>query len=75
MEYRTKNINVAAVLSALNHRILRIDKSQSNRADFVFESNDQLQLDVNKFFNKELKFEPNNLFNQLKHIKSRLYDE
>lgn len=53
--------------------IIKVDKTNPRKAQFIFERNSNLESVLNKYWNKELLIEPRVYFDQLKAIKARLY--
>jgi hypothetical protein len=51
-----------------------IDKSNPNRAEFVFKREEGIDQLIQSYWRGDLKVEPKLYFSQLKIIKSRLYD-
>ena len=70
--YKTSDLALATTLS-LNYPIFSIDKSNPSRSEFLFEKCEGLYDFVNKYWNGELRVEPQKFFTQLKVIKTRLY--
>lgn len=70
--YKTSDLALATTLS-LKYPISSIDKTNLSRSEFLFENSKTLCDFVNKYWNGELRIEPQKFFNQLKVIKTRLY--
>ena len=70
--YRTSDLALATTLS-LNYPILYVDKSNPTRSEFWFEKCDGFDDFVNKYWNGELRIDPQKFFAQLKTVKTRLY--
>lgn len=70
--YTTSDLALASLIS-LYHPLEAINRSNSNKAEFLFLRNTQLDQLVELYWRKELKVEPQTYFNQIKAIKSRLY--
>jgi hypothetical protein len=68
-------MNLAVILIASDINLLRIDKSEEDkRKIFVFEDSEKLQLLIEAYWNKTLRLEPTRLFDELKNLKSRIYE-
>jgi len=72
-EYRTTDMNLATVLS-MNFPVREIINNQG-RGVFVFDDIEDLQALVKDFWNRQLTVEPQSLFDALKTLKNRLYND
>lgn len=72
--YSTPDLALATVIS-LHFPVEVIDKTNSNKALFLFKREDGLNSLIEAYWRKELQIEPQAFFAQLKTIKSRLYQE
>lgn len=71
--YQTTDLGLATTLS-LFFNLLEIKKyHDSNKAYFVFKKDEKLDVFLRKYWNREIKIEPQTYFNQLRVVKSRLY--
>jgi hypothetical protein len=70
---KTPDLALATTLALFANFV--IERIGNNRALFVFEKNERTEQIIGKYWNKELKVEPQEFFLQLKAIKSRLYSE
>lgn len=68
----SSDLAIVAVLS-LYCPIVEVDKTDSRKAQFVFERTTKLDSLLNKYWKQELLIEPRAYFDQLKAIKARLY--
>jgi len=71
--YATSDLALAAAIS-LWFPIDSIDKTNPNKAEFVFIREEGLDQLIEGFWRNELKVSPLAYFNQLKSIKTRLHD-
>ncbi len=71
--YQTTDMALAAAVS-LFLPIEAIDKTDRRRADFVFRKSEELDRLLEAFWNRELKVEVRAYFDQLKALKTRLYE-
>lgn len=71
--FTTYNLNFSAVLVASDFKLQRVDKGLGAKALFCFENTTKLQAVNDKYWRKELKIEPQLLFDSLKFLKNRLY--
>ena len=63
------DLTLAAFLSGLKHKILRIEP-RNGRSVFIFQSTPQLQRDEIKFFNREGSVEPLTFAETLRYFKA-----
>lgn len=73
-QYKTSDLPLATVLSLFSP-IESIDSSDKRRVFFVFKQSQELDKLIKKYWDRELKIEPQEYFNQLKIIKSRIYSQ
>lgn len=71
--YKTADFSCAAALS-LFIPMEMIDKTDTRRAFFVFKRSQELNVLLEAFWKRELKVEPRAYFDQLKALKTRLYE-
>ena len=71
--YRTSDLPCAAALS-LFLPLHDVDKRNARRAHFIFERTDELEKIVAEFQRRELQVEPRAYFDQIKALKTRLYE-
>ena len=72
--FQTSDLALATVIS-LSYPLEVIDKTNPQKAEFLFKRDNQLDQLIESYWRKELKIEPQTFFNQLKFIKSRLYSQ
>ena len=72
-EYKTTDLNLAVILS-LNFQIKELENN-NGRGTFVFQDTEELQDLVKDYWNRQLSVEPQSLFDALKTIKNRLYND
>ncbi len=72
--FQTKDLPLAATLS-LWYPLQRIDKTNPDKAIFIFRKDENFNQLVEAYWRGELKVNPISYFAQLKFIKSRLYEE
>lgn len=73
--FTTYNLNFSAVLVAFDVKLHHVDKSQGSKTLFCFEQSNRLQELNDKYWKRELKVEPQNLFDSLKFLKNLIYSE
>ena len=71
--YQTSDLACAAALS-LFFTIESVDKADPRRAYFLFERSAKLDATLAKYQKQELRVEPRAYFDQIKALKTRLYE-
>jgi len=71
--YKTTDMALATVLS-MNFPVRELI-NKNGRGTFMFDNSDELITFVDAFWNKQLTVEPTALFEALKLIKNRLYND
>lgn len=69
----TSDLNLTTVLVTSGFQLERFEKVQSKKAQFYFLRTEQLQQVVDQYWRSELRIEPQDLFNNLKSLKNRIY--
>ncbi|PIR89605.1 MAG: hypothetical protein COU07_01775 [Candidatus Harrisonbacteria bacterium CG10_big_fil_rev_8_21_14_0_10_40_38] len=72
--YRTADLSLTAALSCLGFVIQDVEQLNSRRAVFTFENTRELAEAVARYWRREIKVEPQDFFNELKTIKTRIYE-
>jgi hypothetical protein len=72
--YQTQSLCLATTLS-LWLPIESIDRSDPNRAAFVFKKTDELIQLIELYHSRQLQVEPQAYFNQMRVVKTRLYEK
>lgn len=70
--YSTSDLALAASISLFSP-VEKIDSSDSKRIIFIFKQSQELDQLVDMYWRGEMKVDPQQYFNQLKVIKSRIY--
>lgn len=73
--FTTYNLNISAVLVAQGQILQEIDRGLGSKALFCFKNTAELQVINDKYWKKELSIEPQLLFDSLKFLKNRLYND
>ena len=72
--YQTSDLALATVVS-LFYPIESVDRTNPRKAQFLFCRDRKLDDLVDEYWRGELKVEPQQFFNQLRLVKTRLYGE
>jgi len=73
--YKTTDITLATTLYCYGLKLEAIDRTNFTRATFIFKRNSELDGLIQAFWSHSLKVDPLLFFNELKQIKTRLYQE
>ena len=71
--FSTSDLALAAVLS-LWFAVEGVDRQNPRRSQFLFAQNEKVQEAVRAYWHGELKVEPQQFFNQIRVLKTRLYE-
>jgi len=71
--YKTSELPLIAILS-LSFPIEAVDKANPSKVEFYFKRNSELEKLVESYWRRVLQVEPQAFFNQIKGIKSRIYE-
>lgn len=69
----TSNLALATTIS-ITYPLIQIKNRESGKALFIFNYSDELAQMMEAYWKKELRVEPQEYFDQLRTIKSRLYE-
>jgi len=69
----TSDLGLATTIS-LFYPIKNIDKTDPKKVQFIFENSKKLNLLIDNYWKGKIKVDPAKYFNQLRIIKSRIYD-
>lgn len=74
--YRTSDLSLASALLTLGYHIQDIERGAlTSRATFVINRDSELDNLIQLYFVGQLKVEPLSFFNNLKNIKTRVYNQ
>ena len=73
-QYKTTDMALATTLAVLGTYIQGVDRSDPRKIEFIFTNSEDLQKAVKAYWAKELLVEPLQFFNEMRTIKSRIYD-
>lgn len=74
-EYKTSDLGLAAALNACGFRSINIDRSNPQRAVFIFPISKDLEDAVDSFWKDELQLNARTYFDSIKSVKSRMYGD
>jgi len=72
--YSTSDLALAAAIS-LYYPLEVVDRTNPHKAQFLFKRDEQLNQFIESYWKSAITIEPKAYFNQLRIIKSRLYEE
>lgn len=73
-DFRTADLALTAALCISGFVVKGVEKSDPKRSIFIFEKNEKLLEEVERFWSKEMRLEPQEYFYQLKVLKARIYE-
>lgn len=73
--YTCFDLGLAAALVTSKHLLLEIDKTNPNKAMFVFAQDRELDESINRYWNDELMIDARTLVDNIKMLKTRLYSD
>ncbi len=71
--YQLADFEISALLITVGFKLLDIDKTNPQKAKFLFENNPKISETIDSYFNDALLVNPRLLFMQSKSLKNRLY--
>ncbi len=72
--WKTTDLGLATTIS-LFYPIKDIDKTNPKKVQFIFENSKKLNLLIKDYWKGKIKVDPSAYFNQLRAMKSRIYDK
>jgi hypothetical protein len=73
--FTTYDLGVSTALLCVGYKLLTVQKDDPRKALFVFEKEDGIELDANRYFSNELEVLARSYFDHLKALKNKLYSE
>jgi hypothetical protein len=73
--FTTYDLGTAAALLCSNFLLISLDRTNSRRVLFVFKRAKRIDIIANAYFANRLRLNARSFFDQLKALKSRLYNE
>jgi len=73
--FLTYDMSLAAVLVLLKYDLVYIDKENPKKVAFVFARQKDIDQDVDKFWNDNIKVKARSYFDTLKMLKNRIYSD
>jgi hypothetical protein len=73
--FQTNDLPLASTLVCLGYCVSRIDNTDPRRVAFCFPKSEPLEIDVERFWNGEVRVEPKQYSNSQKTLKARIYSE
>lgn len=71
--FDTSDYQLAVTLSSLGYRLILVDKSHPQRAEFRFEADANIRADAEAFFQDRLSLNPRTVLTNAKLVKGRLH--
>lgn len=73
--YETRSLTLSSTLICLGFKLDAALKDNFGRTKFIFRNTPELEEILTLFWKKDLKVEPNSLFEAQKFLKSKIYGE
>lgn len=72
--FRTADLSLTAALCVAGFIVREMERTDPKRSIFIFEKDEKLLAEVDKYWRKEMRLEPQEYFYQLKVLKARIYE-
>lgn len=73
--FLTFDLGLASSLVTLEYDLVAIDKTNRNKAQFIFRRRSGIDADISSYWNGDLHLSARNLFDNQKMLKNRLYSD
>ena len=73
--FHTSDLGLASIISSLGYNLVCLEKFEEKKLEFVFKNDKRLKTIVQKYWEKNLRIEPQAAFAHQKMLKSRIYNE
>lgn len=72
--FRTADLALTAALCVSGFVVRDVERTDPKRSIFLFEKDEKLLEEVERYWHREMRIEPQEYFYQLKTIKARIYE-
>lgn len=72
--FRTADLALTAALCVAGFVVKEVERVDPKRSIFIFEKDEKLSEEVERYWRKEMMVEPQDFFYQLKLLKARIYE-
>lgn len=73
--FTTNDLALSCTLLCFNFTLAGLDTSDRRKVGFVFIESEELQNTIDRYWNNQLAVNPRDFFNNLKDLKSRIYNQ
>lgn len=73
--YKSSDLATVAFLYLLGHPLIEVENTKFGKSFFFFKNSKKLERDLEDFWQKEVKVEPQEYFDSIKKIKTRIYQD
>lgn len=73
-DFRTADLALTTALCVAGFVVKEIERTDPKRSIFIFEKDEKLSDEVERYWRKEMRIEPQDFFYQLKILKARIYE-
>ena len=75
-QYSTFDLTLAGTLLSLDYQLISIDKnSDLKKVSFIFKKDQSIIDTINSYMSKQIRIEPQTLFNNIRILKSIIYSK
>lgn len=71
--YKSSDLAIVAFLYLLGHTLIEVKNTKFGKSFFIFKNSKKLERDLEDFWQKDAKVEPQEYFDSIKKIKTRIY--
>ena len=71
--FETSDFYLTIAMMTMGHSLHSIDRGNLKRMNFYFEITEELKIDVDMYWDRELQLDPVSLFENLNFLKRRMY--
>lgn len=72
--FRTADLSLTAALCVSGFVVKEVERTDPKRSIFIFEKSEKLLEEVERYWCREMRLEPQEYFYQLKILKARIYE-
>ena len=73
--YKSSDLATVAFLYLSGHSLIEVENTKFGKAFFVFRNSIKLERDLESFWQKDARVEPQEYFDSIKKIKTRIYQD
>lgn len=74
-DFKTYDLGLAAALVTKGYKLLKLNRDNPRKVEFIFEDDALLSEVVNEYWDDKLLISPRKLFDNMKMLKNRIYSK